>query len=215
MKEPKKLNGQMVRIKYGEYLDLIEKLAAYSLIACPTVEKLIDNKSRAQTIYNDMKAFGFNGKLISFLCLIASLQLIEDLRRFPGNKKTLLDWIFQIIEAYETHRMEVRSLLRLYNVQPFFFSQLKRYIDTQEWSSDEDESEEWGTTDNLKDVLRHTAVLACFLELVMDEDFTQAKRKDSEELKDFIKAMVSAKDQPVHPEATDLYTKAEHPFEPI
>jgi len=179
---------------YGKYYDVIQEIGKYPILEFPTVEKVFKNKSLIQSVYRDMKAIGFRGTAIDYICWLSMTFVIDNLKKEADYGENFLKWTICVIDNFRKYRPDSKNLLRFWAYYEHFTSSFRAQIVGLPYPSSGTVEDDWGDdTESLKREMRADAALSAFTELVIYEDVAGKERHDYDELVDFIKKLVTAK----------------------
>ena len=177
-----------------KYRRLLLKIGQYSLLEDITIQKIRDDKNKhlIQSGYRDKRAVRFRGNLIQFFLWISMVHVVSEVRREMPEGSSLVRWALSIVSHYDDDplRVDIKNLLNFFTRYNYFFSAFKAEIHVRPYPAQLKIKEEWGTTDEMKEIFKCDCVFAAFSELVLYHDEAHQKRPDHADLVKFIEEMV-------------------------
>jgi hypothetical protein len=101
-------------VLYGYYFDTIQKLGEFPIHKTITLDDLKPSRGVVQAGYKEMKAYGFMGSLIDYLCYVSANYLLE---LAEVSRMDITDFIDDK-ENFSKYKNEIHCLLRLVNKNP-------------------------------------------------------------------------------------------------
>lgn len=102
--------------RYGYYLPVLERIAKMELLDTPTIELVGAGGSLVQRAYKEIKAEGFDGNIIDYLCVVSLEFLLFQIN--PGKENLDAKQVAERIVKSEW-KDDVRNALRIFMKNPY------------------------------------------------------------------------------------------------